>query len=292
MEELNLNIFPTISKEKWKQLAEKQLKGADPESQLGWTNSAGIDLAAYYDQSDLENLKYLENFFSGLRTHRWKLYEEIQVTNAKQANKEILMALMGGCDGIILNIEDDQMLDSVLEGVDRTICDISIRSSKDIQSTGLSGFIMSPNGNCLYSEPMENAIDQLTDLLSQVSNQSHIHRNAFKDFFLEIASVRSLRFLLSTKDLNDVHIHSHIPLHESVEHQWFLNTSSALASILGGSHSIDLPTAIGDSRISRNVGNLIREESGIEEYSDQCRGSFYIETLTDKIIKEVKAKLK
>ena len=60
---------------------------------------------------------------------------------------------------------------------------------------------------------------------------------------------------------------------------------------MGGSHSVDFSTASGDTRISRNTGNLIREESGINTYSDQCGGSYYVETLTDKIIKKVTEKL-
>jgi methylmalonyl-CoA mutase N-terminal domain/subunit len=107
---------------------------------------------------------------------------------------------------------------------------------------------------------------------------------------MEIATLRALKFLL--KKSGHIHIHTHIPKHASDEHQWFLNTTAGLASILGGSHSIDFSTAIGDPRISRNTGNLIREESGIEEYSDQCGGSYYIEVLTDRIVKKVEEKLK
>ncbi|MEP0985488.1 methylmalonyl-CoA mutase family protein [Ekhidna sp.] len=292
MKELNLNIFPSVSKEKWKQLAEKQLKGADPSAKLTWLNAAKIEIEAYYDQEDTANLKYLHDFFSQINSHKWKLYEEVQVLNAKQANEKILKALMGGCDGIILKVEDDQILGPALEGVDRTICDISLISSKEVDSVGLNGFKNTVNGNCLYLGQKDDPIDQLVSSVSKISNHSYLYRYAFKDFFLEIASIRALRFLLGTKGLSNIHIHTQIRIHESTEHQWFLNTSSAIASILGGSHSIDLPTAMGDSRISRNVGNLIREESGINEYSDQCRGSFYIEALTDKIVNEVNSKLK
>ena len=51
---------------------------------------------------------------------------------------------------------------------------------------------------------------------------------------------------------------------------------------------IQLKSAHGDwrdPRITRNVGNLIREESKITEYQDQCGGAYLVEVLTDQIIK-------
>ncbi|WP_424962010.1 methylmalonyl-CoA mutase family protein [Ekhidna sp.] len=291
MKELNLDIFPEISKDQWKKLAENQLKGADPDDKLKWENSAGISLEGYYDTDDLEGLEYLNTYFSQVKSHRWKLYEEVAVKMEKQANKQILNALMGGCDGVILSIKNPDLLNGALNEVDRNICDVSIRTNEPINQEGFSGMMIMPGGNCQLVEETQNPINQLIDVLKG-EDQNFIYRNAFPDFFLEIATVRALKFLLDETGRKNNHIHTHIPQHQSDEHQWFLNTTAGLASILGGSHSIDFTTAIGDPRISRNTGNLIREESGIEEYTDQCGGSFYIEALTDKIIRSVKEKLK
>ena len=62
MKDLDLSTFPLITKQDWKQLAEKQLKGANPDEELRWKNSAEIELEGYYDSSDLTSLKYLEDF--------------------------------------------------------------------------------------------------------------------------------------------------------------------------------------------------------------------------------------
>ena len=291
MKELNLDIFPKISNDQWKKLAENQLKGVNPDDKLKWRNSAEISLEGYYDQSDLQELECLNTYFSQVKSHRWKLYEEVTVKDEKEANRQILNALMGGCDGVILSIENPDLLDGALKEVDRNICDISIRSNEHINPEGLSGMMIMPDGNCLLVEETENPISQLLEVLKG-EDQNFIYRNAFSDFFLEISTVRALRFLLGEAARGNNHIHTYIPKHQSNEHQWFLNTTAGLASILGGSHSIDFTTAIGDPRISRNTGNLIREESGIDEYTDQCGGSYYIEVLTDKIIKGVKEKLK
>lgn len=286
MKDLDLNIFPPLSKQEWKQLAEKQLKGANPDQELRWKNEAEIELEGYYDTSDLASLKYLEDFFTSIKPHRWKLYEEVEVKEAKYANEQILKALMGGCDGVILNITEEINIEKALIDVDTSICDISIKSDQKISTSNLSGFHIMPGGNCYQAIESIDPIGQIKGVLSNIENQAFIYRTSFQDFFLEIASVRALRFLLGQKGSN-AQIHSHVPLHNSDEHQWFLNTTAGLASILGGSHSVDFSTAIGDPRISRNTSNLIREESGIEEYHDQCGGSYYIEVLTDKIIKGV-----
>ncbi|WP_425392656.1 methylmalonyl-CoA mutase family protein [Ekhidna sp.] len=290
MKDLNLNIFPDTNKDQWKKLAEKQLKGQNPDEQLKWENDSRMTLEGYYDHSDVSDLQYLDEYFASLPSHRWKLYEEVKVDEPKDANKQVLKALMGGCDGIILNVEDENYIERALNDVDRSICDIAIRSSKKLDVKNSSGMKMIPDGNCLVVRST-NPIEQLLEILGE-KPLPFIYRSSNSDFFLEIASVRALNYLLHESNGGDVHIHTHIPNHPSQEHQWFLNTTAGLASVLGGSHSIDFTTAIGDPRISRNTGNLIREESGIEEYTDQCRGSYYIEVLTDKIIKSVKEKLK
>ncbi|MEQ9468505.1 MAG: methylmalonyl-CoA mutase family protein [Ekhidna sp.] len=291
MKNLDLTIFPPIPNDEWKQLAERQLKGANPDEELSWKNEAGIELKGYYDASDLEPLRYLADFFTTLPSHRWKLYEEVSVRETKFANQQVLKALMGGCDGVILKVSNVVELEEATSDVNIAICDICTISDEALSTKYFSGFQIMPNGNCFRAKDVENPIDQISEVISGLLDHSYIYRHALSDFFLEIAAVRALRFLLNQRGSN-ANIHTHVPLHHSKDHQWFLNTTAGLASILGGSHSIDFSTAIGDSRISRNTGNLIREESGIEEYKDQCGGSYYIEVLTDKIIKGVEEKLR
>lgn len=291
MKELDLNIFPEISKDEWLQLAENQLKGADPNTELAWKNTGDLNLNAYYDRSDIEGLSYLEDFFSSINPHKWKLYEQIEVSNAGTANEQAIKALMGGCDGIIF--KNPENWNTLLKDIDTQICDINMISDGDMSSdSNLTGFKLYKAGNCITSSEVLDPINQVFQLVNSINKETYIHRTALGDFFLEIATIRSLRYLLETNGNENIKIHSQVPLHAESDHQWFLNTTSGLASVLGGSHSIDLPTATGDSRISRNTGNLIREESGIIEYSDQCGGSYYIEVLTDKIIKKVTEKLK
>jgi len=287
LKDLNLGAFTKSDKEDWLKLAEKQLKGGNPNTILEWTNQANHQLHGYYDASDLKDLEYLEDFFTHLPNHRWKLYEEVQVEEPKSSNKKIIDALMGGCDGIILQLSNQSILDASLVDVNREICDISIRFENSIEFNLNSGFMLTPNGNATQLLEHSNPETQILEAL-KTEKKATIYRLAFPDFFLEIATIRALRFLLHEQEDNDTLIHTHVPLHESSEHQWFLNTTVGLASILGGTNSVDFSTAQGDSRISRNIGNLIREESGINEYTDQCGGSYYVEILTHHLIQGVK----
>ncbi|MEO9482182.1 MAG: methylmalonyl-CoA mutase family protein [Ekhidna sp.] len=288
MKNLDLSTFPHINKDEWIKYAEKQLKGANPNDELRWENDGKLKLEGYYDYSDVSDLKYLENFFGNLPAHKWKLYERVLTDDPKVANSNALNALMGGCDGVILDNPMSDDLNIILEGINHEICDVNVISAHSLSGINkLTGFELSPAGNCLQLLEEKNPVVQLAEALDKITNETFIYRFAHTDFFLEIATVRSLRYLLDLKGIREIHIHTQIPLHTSYEQQWFLNTTGGLASILGGSHSVDFTTATGDARISRNVGNLIREESGIEEYNDQCGGSYYIEVLTHKIIQKV-----
>lgn len=295
--EINLADFPSVSKGEWKGLAKKQLKGVDPAS-LIWQVDQGISVEPYYDSSDLEGLEYLIDFFSKVAPFRWKLYEEIQVSDETNANHSALEALQGGCDGVILDIKDQINPQALLQGVLLDICDICVkdpsnRSLEDLKCTQ-DGFHLGENGNTYAMKVCTSRIDEIVDLLLGLGSESHITREASPDFFLEIATIRAIRFLLFDrfgKNSWSIKIHSSVSAHAMVDHQWFLNSTAGLASILGGTSSISFTTAEGSSRISRNVGNLIREESGITMYEDQCGGSYYVEKLTHMIIEACKTKL-
>lgn len=290
MEDLDLSIFPKVGKQRWIELAKSQLKGLDPAEKLGWTNTDATQLQAYYDASDTKELTYLKDFFQNITHHAWKLYERVKVNSESSANKDAIEALMGGCDGIIFDLASCKFSERLLEDIDTTICDISIINAGKKPTLPDGYTYRMTDSNSVFKNQGINS-DQIVASINQVSNEKYLHRIANTDFFLEIATVRALRYLLDERGMGRIHIHTQIPVHNSEDHQWFLNTTAGLASILGGSHSVDFSTSSGDSRISRNIGNLIREESGITEYTDQCGGSYYVEVLTDHIIQAAKKQL-
>lgn len=297
MKELTLNTFPKVSKEDWIDLAKKQLKGADPIQELSWSSDEELSLDPYYAQSDIENLNDQIEFFNSIKPFAWKLYEQITVNNEKDANRSAIEALTGGCDGVVFVASSKIDFDELLKDILPDICDVSLHTTLELEKipTGLSGYIISASkSTAAQYKATESQIDFISTILSQMTTEQHILRTSSSDFFLEVAAIRALRFLLTDylgKDPNEIQIHTTVPLHGDENYQWFLNSTAGLASILGGTTSINFSTAKGASRTSRNVGNIIREECGISEYSDQCGGAYYLEVLTHKIIEASRSKL-
>ncbi|MDE0472835.1 MAG: methylmalonyl-CoA mutase family protein [Ekhidna sp.] len=289
MKDIQFSDFPKANFDDWLSAAKKQLKKEDPLSELIWESHETPSLNPYYDSTDLSELTNQVQFFQKLPPHQWKLYEEIQVKNEREANSEALEGLAGGCDGIIFNLSNEIDTELLLKGIDTSSCDVSTFS---VYQKGIFTR-MNCDNTLVEGNTSSSPASQISEILDGLKHQKHIYRNSFSDFFSEIATVRALRyFLASEKGIPDVFIHSSIQPHSNPEYQWFTNTIAGLASILGGSHSISLPTAIGDKRITRNVGNLIREESKITSYSDQCGGSYFVESLTAKIVELVKESIR
>ncbi len=297
LKELNLNIFPEVSKEDWIHLAKEQLKGDDPIQALSWLSDSHLEMNSYYDQTDLEGLSGQIDFFQSIEPFNWKLYESVEVDDAKSANKQALEALSGGCDGVIFSIKDKIDFNALLSNILVDICDVSFHASSQLEDLGdLSGYIISDDrSTAITSVDQKNQVGSITSIIKTISDEMHILRNSSPDFFLEIASLRALRFLLFDhfgEQSNQIQIHTTLLPHPDENQQWFVNSTAGLASILGGSTSINFHTAIGSTRTSRNVGNIIREECGIRQYSDQCGGSFFVEALTNRIIQACKSDLK
>jgi methylmalonyl-CoA mutase len=68
------------------------------------------------------------------------------------------------------------------------------------------------------------------------------------------------------------------------------NTTQAMSAILGGCNTlitnVHEENSLG-TRIARNVSNILKEESHFDKVADVSAGSYYIETLTDKIAEAI-----
>ena len=53
--------FPPVSTEKWEEVINKDLKGADYEKKLVWHTIEGFKVKPYYRAEDLEGLEYLDS---------------------------------------------------------------------------------------------------------------------------------------------------------------------------------------------------------------------------------------
>ncbi|MBW2177172.1 MAG: methylmalonyl-CoA mutase [Deltaproteobacteria bacterium] len=129
------------------------------------------------------------------------------------------------------------------------------------------------------------------------------------NFFMEIAMLRAARFLwhelispFNPKNPKSTMLRTHVQtsgwsLTEQDPYNNIIRTTlEALAAVLGGTQSlhtnsfdeaVGLPTDF-SARIARNTQIIIQEESQVCHVADPLGGSYYIEALTDGIIREAR----
>jgi methylmalonyl-CoA mutase len=127
------------------------------------------------------------------------------------------------------------------------------------------------------------------------------------NFFMEIAKLRAARYLwaklmkqFDPKDPQSLALRTHcqtsgVSLTEQDPYNNVVRTTiEALAAVLGGTQSlhtnaldeaIALPTPF-SAAIARNTQLIIQEESGVPAVVDPLGGSYYVESLTDSLVKE------
>ncbi len=129
------------------------------------------------------------------------------------------------------------------------------------------------------------------------------------NFFMEIAMLRAARFLwhelvsrFNPKDQRSTVLRTHVQTSgwsltaQDPYNNIIRTTLEALAAVLGGTQSlhtnafdeaIGLPTDF-SARIARNTQLIIQEESQVTHVVDPLGGSYYIEALTDALIREAR----
>jgi methylmalonyl-CoA mutase len=127
------------------------------------------------------------------------------------------------------------------------------------------------------------------------------------NFFMEIAKLRAARILWATlmeekfapKDDRSLVLRTHcqtsgVSLTSKDPYNNVMRTTiEAMSAVLGGTQSLHtnsfdealaLPTEF-SARIARNTQLVIQEETGITNVVDPLAGSYYVESLTDKLVK-------
>jgi methylmalonyl-CoA mutase len=126
------------------------------------------------------------------------------------------------------------------------------------------------------------------------------------DYFPEIAKLRALRILfykiaesygLKGYDPGDLNIHSISSLWTKTIYDPYVNmlrnTTEAMSAIIGGCNALTIApynenfeaVTLFSKRISRNVSNMLKEESYFDRVVDPAAGSYYIENITDEMVK-------
>ena len=100
--------FPPVSTEKWEEVINKDLKGADYEKKLVWRTLEGFKVKPYYRAEDLEGLEYLNSnpgekpYTRGKQTNGnvWEVRQDIRIQDLKEANRVALDAVERGATSL------------------------------------------------------------------------------------------------------------------------------------------------------------------------------------------------
>ncbi len=137
--------FPPVSTEKWEEVINKDLKGADYEKKLVWRTIEGFKVKPYYRAEDLEGLEYLDAnpgekpFTRGkhVADNVWEVRQDIHVQNPAEANRIAIDAVergatsLGFCAKQITTIDD---MATLLKGIYINAVSINFMCSKDYLS--------------------------------------------------------------------------------------------------------------------------------------------------------------
>ena len=155
-------------------------------------------------------------------------------------------------------------------------------------------------------------IDRVLEMgysIDEIAPRGNFTTHVGLDFFPEIAKLRALRRLWArimkerygAKDPSSLHFRSGVGIAGSIltalqpENNIARGAVAAVASVLGGSHGITVPSfdealSIPTKKsvsISTATQHIVAYETGIPDVIDPLGGSYYVEMLTDKIEGEI-----
>jgi methylmalonyl-CoA mutase len=133
--------FPPVSRQKWLDKINDDLKGADFSEKLIWKTNEGFEVSPLYTQEDIENLKYIDSvpgefpYLRGSKTtdNTWKIRQDIAVRDYSEANSKALDLLSGGIDSLGFIIVDpesvnEENIDTLLENIYPELTEVNFLS--------------------------------------------------------------------------------------------------------------------------------------------------------------------
>ncbi|MBR3578926.1 MAG: acyl-CoA mutase large subunit family protein [Bacteroidales bacterium] len=125
------NEFAPIPTEKWEEIINKDLKGADYEKKLVWRTNEGFKVRPYYRAENLDDLNYLDvmpaefPYTRGTKadSNDWEIVQNVTETEPAKANEVALASIKGGATMIsftMQGVKTAQDLATLLAGLDLT----------------------------------------------------------------------------------------------------------------------------------------------------------------------------
>lgn len=138
--------FPPVSTEKWEEVINKDLKGADYEKKLVWRTIEGFKVKPYYRAEDLESIEYLDSnpgqapYTRGKQTdcNVWDIRQDITEKDPAKANAFALDAVKRGATAVgfcAKAIETEEQMATLLKDIYLTAVSVHFNCSKDYLKT-------------------------------------------------------------------------------------------------------------------------------------------------------------
>ncbi len=134
--------FPPVSTEKWEEVINKDLKGADYDKKLVWKTIEGFNVKPYYRAEDLQGLEYLNTnpdqypYTRGKNGHSnvWDIRQDITENDPAKANVFAVDAVKRGATSLGLracHVTTTAEMQTLLQGIDLQEVKINFVCSKD-----------------------------------------------------------------------------------------------------------------------------------------------------------------
>ena len=138
--------FPPVSTEKWEEVINKDLKGADYEKKLVWKTIEGFKVKPYYRAEDLQGLEYLEAnpdqypYTRGTnpRGNVWDIRQDIREDDPSKANALAVEAAKRGATSLGFRgckVSDEASMETLLKGLRLDEVKVNFLCSKDWLAT-------------------------------------------------------------------------------------------------------------------------------------------------------------
>ena len=138
--------FPPVSTEKWEEVINKDLKGADYEKKLVWKTIEGFKVKPYYRAEDLQNIEYLDSnpdqfpFTRGKQIdgNVWDIRQDIREKDPVKANTFALDAVKRGATALgfcAKAIENEEQMATLLKDIYLPAVAIHFNCSKNYLET-------------------------------------------------------------------------------------------------------------------------------------------------------------
>jgi len=331
-----LDAFEPHNLQDWQETASVELNGGDPWNKLT-REVQGLTIKPYYTQNDAPDnplqLAPSPGAIFGPRT--WFNCPVVTVIDESSANKQALVHLENGADGIFFQLRGPVDFKILLKKIEWPYCSLNFLAPADTDAAALAlaacmktvshetpgawygpggfhfpektnfhsfGYIISgtdsPARDIAHS--FDQIIKSLGEKINERSSEVAICIALGSDFFVDIAKLRAIRQtwqrLLAAKNISN---------HPLLLHAWskafsdeaysphgnmIRGTTAAMSAILGGCDVLTIDAdkqAEMEVRIARNTAILLREESRFGKVADPIAGSWYVDSLTDQLAKQV-----